>query len=128
MNLTHASRYNRFMQRASGSTGERFERLVGIMEKLRGPNGCPWDKEQDFNSLKPMLVEEVYEVLEAIDLKDFDAVAEELGDLMLHIVFQAQLGKEQGTFDINTVIQKICDKLIRRHPHVFANESAGSAA
>src|SRR5215467_7353988 len=113
---------------ADDSTGKRFERLVEIMSTLRGPNGCPWDKEQDFNSLKPMLVEEVYEVLEAIDLADFDGVAEELGDLLLHIVFQAQLGKEQGTFDIDAVIQKICDKLIRRHPHVFGNESAGSSA
>lgn len=110
------------------TTGKRFEKLVEIMSTLRGPNGCPWDKEQDFNSLKPMLVEEVYEVLEAIDLKDFDGVAEELGDLLLHIVFQAQLGKEDQTFDINTVIQKICDKLIRRHPHVFANQSAGTSA
>jgi len=113
---------------ADDSTGTRFERLVEIMSTLRGPNGCPWDKEQDFNSLKPMLVEEVYEVLEAIDLVDFDAVAEELGDLLLHIVFQAQLGREQGVFDINTVVQKISDKLIRRHPHVFGNESAGTAA
>src|SRR5215467_14427543 len=113
---------------ADDETGKRFEKLVEIMSTLRGPNGCPWDKEQDFNSLKPMLVEEVYEVLEAIDLKDFDAVAEELGDLLLHIVFQAQLGKEDQTFDINTVIQKISDKLVRRHPHVFANQSAGTSA
>lgn len=113
---------------ADDSTGKRFEKLVDIMSTLRGPNGCPWDKEQDFNSLKPMLVEEVYEVLEAIDLQDYDSVAEELGDLMLHIVFQAQLGKEQGTFDINTVIQKICDKLIRRHPHVFGDQRAGTAS
>src|SRR6059036_1817177 len=118
MNLT---RYNRAMARLPKSTGEKFERLVEIMDTLRGPNGCPWDKEQDFNTLKPMLVEEVYEVLEAIDLKDFDNLAEELGDLLLHVVFQAQLGKEGGTFDINTVIGKISDKLIRRHPHVFAN-------
>src|SRR5437016_1823169 len=87
-NLT---RYNRFM--GGDSTGKRFERLIEIMSTLRGPNGCPWDKEQNFESLKPMLVEEVYEVLEAIDLKDFDNVAEELGDLLLHVVFQAQLGK-----------------------------------
>jgi MazG family protein len=120
------SRYNRSM--GDETTGKRFEKLVEIMSTLRGPNGCPWDKEQDCNSLKPMLVEEVYEVLEAIDLKDFDSVAEELGDLLLHIVFQAQLGKEQGTFDVNTVIEKICDKLVRRHPHVFGSESAGSAA
>src|SRR5437588_3756777 len=127
MNLTHASRYNRFMERASGSTGEKFERLVGIMEKLRGPNGCPWDKEQDFNSLKPMLVEEVYEVLEAIENNDFDGVSEELGDLLLHVVFHAHLGKETGKFDINTVIDKISEKLVRRHPHVFGNETAGTA-
>jgi MazG family protein len=113
---------------ADETTGKRFERLVEIMATLRGPNGCPWDKEQDFNSLKPMLVEEVYEVLEAIDNQDFDGVAEELGDLMLHIVFQAELGREACTFDIDVVTQKICDKLIRRHPHVFGNESAGSAA
>ena len=115
------------MQRASGSTGERFERLVGIMEKLRGPDGCPWDKEQDFNSLKPMLVEEVYEVLEAIENGDFEGMSEELGDLLLHVVFHAHLGKEAGQFDINTVIDTISDKLIRRHPHVFGNESASTA-
>ena len=109
------------------STGQRFEKLIEIMATLRGPNGCPWDKEQDFNTLKPMLVEEVYEVLEAVDLQDFEGVAEELGDLLLHIAFNAQLGKEAGLFDINTVLQKICDKLIRRHPHVFGTEASGTA-
>jgi MazG family protein len=109
------------------TTGEKFERLVEIMATLRGPNGCPWDKEQDFNSLKPMLVEEVYEVLEAIENNDFDGVAEELGDLLLHVVFHSCLGKEAGHFDINTVIDKISEKLIRRHPHVFGNETAGTA-
>ena len=97
------------------------------MEKLRGPDGCPWDKEQDFNSLKPMLVEEVYEVLEAIENGDFEGMSEELGDLLLHVVFHAHLGKEAGQFDINTVIDTISDKLIRRHPHVFGNESASTA-
>ncbi len=112
---------------ADDTTGKRFEKLVEIMTTLRGPDGCPWDKEQDFNTLKPMLVEEVYEVLEAIDIEDWDGVSEELGDLLLHIVFQAQLGKENGRFNIDTVIQKICDKLIRRHPHVFGNEEAGTS-
>src|SRR5262245_39817739 len=107
-------------------TGAKFEKLVEIMATLRGPNGCPWDKQQDFNSLKPMLVEETYEVLEAIDNKDFDSVAEELGDVLLHIVFQAQLGKEQNSFDIDTVIDKIREKLIRRHPHVFGRDTASS--
>src|SRR5215467_2174733 len=102
------------------ATGDKFEKLVEIMATLRGPNGCPWDKEQDFNTLKPMIVEEVYEVLEAIDNQDFDGISEELGDMLLHIVFQAQLAAELGKFDVNTVVDKICDKLVRRHPHVFA--------
>jgi MazG family protein len=107
-------------------TGGQFEKLVEIMATLRGPKGCPWDKQQDFNSLKPMLVEEVYEVLEAIENNDFDGLSEELGDVLLHVVFQAHLGKEAGEFDINTVIQKISDKLVRRHPHVFGDESAST--
>ena len=108
-------------------TGAKFEKLVQIMATLRGPNGCPWDKQQDRNTLKPMLVEETYEVLEAIDNNDSDGLAEELGDLLLHIVFQAQLGKEEGAFDIDRVIDEICDKLVRRHPHVFGNGTASSA-
>jgi len=110
----------------AGTTGAKFEKLVEIMTTLRGPNGCPWDKQQDFNSLKPMLVEEVYEVLEAVENNDFDGMSEELGDLLLHVVFHAQLGKESGKFDIDTVIGKISDKLVRRHPHVFGDESAST--
>jgi MazG family protein len=109
-----------------GTTGSKFEKLVEIMAKLRGPDGCPWDKQQDFNSLKPMLVEEVYEVLEAVENNDFDGLSEELGDLLLHVVFHAQLGKETGQFDIDTVIGKISDKLVRRHPHVFGSETAST--
>jgi MazG family protein len=111
---------------SNSSTGANFEKLVEIMATLRGPNGCPWDKQQDFNSLKPMLVEEVYEVLEAVEEKNFDGLSEELGDLLLHVVFHAQLGKESGQFDINTVLSKISEKLVRRHPHVFGNETASS--
>jgi MazG family protein len=111
---------------SKNAAGERFDRLVEIMTTLRGPNGCPWDKQQDFTTLKPMLVEEVYEVLEAIDNQDYDGSAEELGDLLLHVIFHAQLGKEASQFDINTVIEKISDKLVRRHPHVFGNESAST--
>src|SRR6516225_8784616 len=91
---TNLTRYNRAMERTPRSTGDKFERLVEIMATLRGPNGCPWDKQQDFSSLKPMLVEEVYEVLEAVENGDFDGISEELGDLLLHIVFNAHLGKE----------------------------------
>jgi MazG family protein len=108
-------------------TGEKFEKLVEIMATLRGPNGCPWDKEQDFNSLKPMLVEEVYEVLEAVENDDMDGLSEELGDMLLHVLFHAQLGKEIGRFDIDTVIDKISAKLVRRHPHVFGGESASTS-
>jgi MazG family protein len=108
------------------ATGDKFEKLVEIMATLRGPNGCPWDKQQDFNSLKPMLVEEVYEVLEAVENEDFDGLSEELGDMLLHVLFHAQLGKEAAQFDINTVIEKISDKLVRRHPHVFGNDSAST--
>jgi len=115
------------MERSPRTTGEKFERLVEIMSTLRGPNGCPWDRQQDFNTLKPMLVEEVYEVLEAVENGDFDGISEELGDLLLHVVFHAHLGKEGGQFDINTVIDKISDKLVRRHPHVFGTESASTA-
>jgi MazG family protein len=108
-------------------TGAKFEKLVEIMATLRGPDGCPWDKQQDARSLKPMLVEETYEVLEAIDLEDFKGLTEELGDVLLHIVFQAQLGREAGRFDIDAVIEAISEKLIRRHPHVFGSEDASSA-
>jgi MazG family protein len=107
-------------------TGAKFEKLVEIMARLRGPNGCPWDKQQDRNTLKPMLVEETYEVLEAIDNNDSEGLSEELGDLLLHIVFQAQLAKEDSAFDIDRVLDGICAKLIRRHPHVFGDETASS--
>jgi MazG family protein len=107
-------------------TGAKFEKLIEIMARLRGPEGCPWDKQQDRDSLKPMLVEETYEVLEAIDNKDPDGLSEELGDLLLHIAFHAQIGKENGEFTIDTVIDGICEKLIRRHPHVFGTGTASS--
>ena len=108
-------------------TGAKFEKLVEIMSTLRGPNGCPWDKKQSFDSLKPMLIEEVYEVIDALDNRDFEGLSEELGDLLLHIVFQAQMAREAGRFNVDDVIDSICNKLIRRHPHVFGTESASTA-
>jgi len=96
-----------------------FRELVDIIVKLRSPEGCPWDREQTFESLRPYLLEETYEILQTIDDKDFARLQEELGDLIMHIVFDAQLGKEQGLFDIDDVIRSINEKLIRRHPHVF---------
>jgi len=89
------------------------------MARLRGPDGCPWDKAQDHKSIKPYLIEEAYEVLEAIDADGEDKLAEELGDLLLHIVFHAQMASEAGRFDIEAICRKISDKLVERHPHVF---------
>jgi MazG family protein len=103
------------MSRAQGA----IERLLSIMEKLRGPGGCPWDREQTLRTLRPYVLEETYEVLEAIDAGDPREHCEELGDLLLQIVFQAQLAKEQGQFEFADVAQAISEKLVSRHPHVF---------
>ncbi|GAB4410357.1 MAG: nucleoside triphosphate pyrophosphohydrolase [Thermodesulfovibrionales bacterium] len=96
-----------------------FERLIDIMATLRGEKGCPWDKEQTRESLKPFLVEEAYEVLDAIDEGDPDKIKEELGDLLFQIVFHCQIAEERGEFAIKDVIEKISEKMIARHPHVF---------
>ncbi len=98
-----------------------LEELIKIMSDLRGEQGCPWDKEQTRESLKPFIVEEAYEVLEAIDEKKPEAVKEELGDLLFQIVFQCQIAKERGEFDMSDVIEKIGKKMIARHPHVFGD-------
>jgi tetrapyrrole methylase family protein/MazG family protein len=94
-------------------------KLVRVMKRLRSKNGCPWDHEQDHESLKPYLLEETYEVLEAIDNRDDEELSEELGDLLLQIVFHAQIAAERGKFTIDDVAKKIVKKLKRRHPHVF---------
>lgn len=111
----------------STTTGERFERLVGIMARLRAPGGCPWDREQNFDTIKPYLLEETYEVLDAIDRRDWRNLAEELGDLMLQPVFFAQMASEDKRFRIDDSLDAIIEKLIRRHPHVFADGSAETA-
>jgi tetrapyrrole methylase family protein/MazG family protein len=104
-----------------------FEELVNLMKTLRGPGGCPWDREQTYESLKPFIIEEAYEVVDAIDTKDRRALVEELGDLLLQSVFVAELGREEGTFEIGDAIGAIHDKLVRRHPHVFGDVQAGDA-
>jgi tetrapyrrole methylase family protein/MazG family protein len=96
-----------------------LERLVEIMSALRSEKGCPWDRQQTRESLTPFIVEEAYEVLEAIDEKNTGAIREELGDLLFQIVFQCQIAKERGEFDMSGVIEKIAEKMIARHPHVF---------
>ena len=97
-----------------------FDRFVEIVAALRGPNGCPWDKKQTHESLKPYFVEETYEALHAIDEGDDEELAGELGDVLLQIGLHAQIGSEDGTFSIEDVCRKISDKLVRRHPHVFS--------
>jgi len=110
------------------TTGERFERAVAIMARLRAPGGCPWDREQTFDSIKPYTLEETYEVLEAIDNRDWDELSGELGDLLLQVLFYSEMSKEQGTFTIDDVIEKLSAKLVNRHPHVFGDVQAETAS
>ena len=102
------------------TAGTRFDRLVAIMQALRAPDGCPWDREQTIASLRPFVLEETYEVLEAIERGSPAALREELGDYLYEAVFLAQISEEAGHFSIADAIDAICDKLVRRHPHVFA--------
>ncbi len=106
---------------------QRFSTLVEIMQRLRGPNGCPWDRKQSFDTLKTYLLEETYEVLHAIDNRDWPELADELGDLLLQPVFIAQMASEQGLFDIGDSLEAINSKLVRRHPHIFGDASAETA-
>jgi tetrapyrrole methylase family protein / MazG family protein len=104
-----------------------FRGLLNIMEKLRGEKGCPWDKEQTRESLKPYIVEEAYELLEAIEENDPEKIKEELGDLLFQIVFQSQIAKENKEFDMSDIIDKIAKKMISRHPHVFGNTTCSTS-
>ena len=103
---------------------ELFDQLVQVVATLRGENGCPWDKAQTHETLKADLIEETYEVIEAIDAKSSDKIQEELGDLLLQVVLHAQIAKDQEDFSINEVVRSIIDKIIRRHPHVFGDVDA----
>jgi nucleoside triphosphate diphosphatase len=110
------------------STGERFERAVSIMAKLRGQGGCPWDREQTFDSIKPYTLEETYEVLEAIDNRDWDELSGELGDLLLQVLFYSQMAGEESRFSIDDVLDRLSSKLVDRHPHVFGDVTAETSA
>src|SRR6266705_701517 len=110
------------------TTGERFERAVSIMARLRAPGGCPWDREQTFDSIKPYTLEETYEVLETIDNRDWKELSGELGDLLLQVLFYAQMAKEQGTFSIDEVLDRLSNKLVDRHPHVFGEVKAETSS
>jgi MazG family protein len=107
--------------------GQRFEKLVALMARLRGPNGCPWDREQTFDTIKTYLLEESYEVMDAVDRQDWSHLPDELGDLLLQSVFFAQMASEAGHFTINEALDAINDKLIRRHPHIFGDTDAQTA-
>ena len=110
--------------RDTASAGAAFERLVEIMATLRSPAGCAWDREQTLESLRPFIIEETYEVIDAIDRGDVDGLRDELGDFLLEAVFVAQVCHERGDFHVGDSIHAVCDKLVRRHPHVFGGDGA----
>ena len=111
----------------SKSIGKRFEELVTIVERLRGPDGCPWDREQTPASLLPYLLEETYEVMESVDDRNWEVLQEELGDLLLHVVFQASIATDSDRFNIDESLKTVNEKLVRRHPHVFGDTKANAA-
>src|SRR4029453_8221118 len=112
---------------ADGDTLDRLALLIDIRARVRAPGGCPWDREQTPESLRPYLVEEAYEVLDAIDRGDPDGQRDELGDVLLQVVFHAEIASERGQFRLADVARAIADKLVRRHPHVFADGQVGDA-
>ena len=118
--LAYASMSELSSSQNAESVGDKFERLMEIIRRLRAPDGCPWDREQTLSSLGPFLNEETYEVIEAIDREDNDGLCGEIGDLFFEAVFLAQLSAESGFFTITETLDEIIDKLVRRHPHVFA--------
>src|SRR5580704_7036986 len=109
---------------AMPTTGERFERAVSIMARLRGPGGCPWDREQTFDTIKPYTLDEAYEVVEAIDARDWDELTGELGDLLLQVLFYSEMAAEEKRFSIDDVLDRLSNKLVDRHPHVFGEVKA----
>jgi tetrapyrrole methylase family protein/MazG family protein len=110
------------------SAGEWFEKLAAVQARLRAPDGCPWDREQTHASLRTYLIEEAYEVLEALESGDDAKFAEEMGDLLLQIVFHSEIAKEEGRFSVSDVIREVHDKMVRRHPHVFGEKRAKNTA
>jgi len=109
------------------TTGEKFEKAVAIMARLRAPGGCPWDREQTFDTIKRYTLEETYEVLEAIDNRDWPELTGELGDLLLQVLFYSEMAQEEGRFSIDDVLDALSNKLISRHPHVFGDVKAEDA-
>ncbi len=112
---------------ASVEAGELFARFVELIARLRAPGGCPWDREQTHDTVKPMTIEEAYEVAHAIDEEDDDELMGELGDLLLQVVFHASIAEERKAFALKEIIERVSDKMIRRHPHVFGEDDASTA-
>lgn len=108
-------------------TGKKFKELIDIMMRLRAPDGCPWDRKQSYKDIAAHTLEETYEVLHSIDREDYDMLCEELGDLLLQIIFYAEIARGEGRFTIDDVIEKIRAKLIHRHPHVFGDAKVSGA-
>src|SRR5438270_8908022 len=108
------------------NAGAKFQKLIELMARLRAPGGCPWDREQTFDTIKPYLLEETYEVMDAVDARDWRELAGELGDLMLQAVFFSQMASEQNLFRIEDALDAINEKLVRRHPHIFGSETAST--
>ncbi|MDO9509436.1 MAG: nucleoside triphosphate pyrophosphohydrolase [Thermovirgaceae bacterium] len=106
---------------------EQMGQLIKIMDRLRGPGGCPWDREQTLESLRPCILEEAYELIEAIERDDSSSISEECGDLLLQVVFITWIGMEEGRFDLADVVRELNEKLLRRHPHVFGEEKIGTS-
>jgi tetrapyrrole methylase family protein/MazG family protein len=112
---------------ASAEAGELFARFVELIARLRAPGGCPWDREQTHESVKPMTIEEAYEVAHAIDEKDDEELLGELGDLLLQVVFHANIAEERGAFRLRQILERVSDKMVRRHPHVFGDDDAATS-
>jgi tetrapyrrole methylase family protein / MazG family protein len=119
---------NKSARANTSSAGEWFEKLVAVQKRLRAPQGCPWDREQTHATLRPYLIEEAYEVIDALDSGDDAKFAEEMGDLLLQVVFHSEIAREQQRFDVADVLREIHDKMVRRHPHVFADVRARNSA
>ena len=112
---------------AAGAAGELFARFVELIARLRAPGGCPWDREQTHDTVKPMTIEEAYEVAHAIDEKDDEELLGELGDLLLQVVFHANIAEERGAFRLTQVLERVSDKMVHRHPHVFGEDGASTS-
>jgi tetrapyrrole methylase family protein/MazG family protein len=112
---------------AAAEAGQAFARFVELIARLRAPGGCPWDREQTHESVKPMTIEEAYEVAHAIDEKDDAELAAELGDLLLQVVFHASIAEERGAFRLREIVERVAEKMVRRHPHVFGGDEAATS-